>query len=122
LPSKVLVHRTWNYNVFKKYLVGKWALVPSVEREVKEAKADILRLSAEGLLMKETMAAFQKGTNEALETMVANHQELIAGLKVRDNNIWTALDTRDDRLDRHSKKIGGESVKVLSAFAGLCNS
>jgi hypothetical protein len=30
LPSKVLVHRTWNYNVFKKYLVGKWALVPSV--------------------------------------------------------------------------------------------
>ena len=79
---------------------------------MKEAKADVLRLSAEGLLMKETMAAFQQGTNEALATMVANHQELIASLKVRDNNIKGALDARDDRLDRHSKKIGDESNKV----------
>jgi hypothetical protein len=78
-----------------------------LEREVKEAKADDLRLSAEGLQMKETLAAFQQGTNEALETMVANHQELIAGLKVRDNNIKGVLARRDE--------------KVLSAFAGLCN-
>ena len=65
---------------------------------MKEAKADVLRLSAEGLEMKETMAAFQQGTNEALETMVANHQELIAGLKVRDNNIKGALKRRDDEV------------------------
>jgi uncharacterized coiled-coil protein SlyX len=78
-----------------------------LEREVKEAKADVLRLSAEGLQMKETLAAFQQGTNEALEAMVANHQELIARLKVRDNNIKGALARRDE--------------KVLSAFAGLCN-
>ncbi|KAF9793107.1 hypothetical protein BJ322DRAFT_1016711 [Thelephora terrestris] len=83
-----------------------------LEREVKEAKADVLRLSAEGLLMKETMAEFQQKTNEALEAMVANHQELIAGLKVRDNNIKGALDARDDRLDRHSKKIGDGSNKI----------
>ncbi|KAF9785286.1 hypothetical protein BJ322DRAFT_1108740 [Thelephora terrestris] len=38
--------------------------VECLEREVKEAKADVLRLSAEGLLMKETLAAFQQGTNE----------------------------------------------------------
>ena len=54
-----------------------------------------------------TLAAFQQGTNEALEAMVANHQELITGLKVRDNNIKGALARRDE--------------KVLSAFAGLCN-
>jgi hypothetical protein len=30
LPSKVFVHWTRNYNVFKNYLVSKWALVPSV--------------------------------------------------------------------------------------------
>ena len=65
---------------------------------MKEAKADVLRLSAEGLLMKETLAAFQQGTNEALEAMVANHQELIAGLKVRDNNIKGALARRDEKV------------------------
>jgi hypothetical protein len=92
-----------------------------LEREVKEAKADVLCLSAESLLMKETLADFQKGTNEALAAMVANHQELVTGLKVRDNNIRGALHVRDDRLDRHSKKIGEENTKVLSAFAGLCN-
>jgi hypothetical protein len=58
---------------------------------VKEAKADVL-------LMKETMAAFQQGTNEALEAMVANHQELVAGLKVRDNNIKGALNRRDNKV------------------------
>ena len=65
---------------------------------MKEAKADVLRLSAEGLQMKETLAAFQQGTNEALEAMVANHQELIAGLKVRDNNIKGALARRDEKV------------------------
>jgi uncharacterized coiled-coil protein SlyX len=69
-----------------------------LEREVKEAKADVLRLSAEGLLMKETLAAFQQGTNEALEAMVANHQELVARLKVRDNNIKGALARRDEKV------------------------
>jgi hypothetical protein len=44
-----------------------------LECEVKEAKADVLRLSAEGLLMKETMAEVQRKTNEALEMIVANH-------------------------------------------------
>jgi hypothetical protein len=34
-----------------------------------------------------SMAKFQQKTNEALEAMVANHQELVAGLKVRDVNI-----------------------------------
>ena len=48
--------------------------------------------------MKETLAAFQQGTNEALEAMVANHQELIAGLKVRDNNIKGALARRDEKV------------------------
>jgi hypothetical protein len=43
---------------------------------VKKAKADVLQLSVEGLLMKETMAEFQRKTNEALEAMVANHQDL----------------------------------------------
>ena len=75
-------------------------------------KANVLRLSSEGILMKETMAEFQQKTNEALEAMVANHQELVASLKVRDNNIRGAFDARDDHLDRHSKKIGDESVKV----------
>jgi hypothetical protein len=83
-----------------------------LEREVKEAKADVLRLSSEGLLMKETMAEFQKKTNEALEAMVANHQSLIAGLGERDNNMRGALDRRDDRLDRHSKKIGEDGNRV----------
>ena len=83
-----------------------------MEREVKEAKADVLRLSSEGLLMKETMAEFQRKTNEALEAMVANHQSLIAGLGERDDNVKGALDRRDDRLDRHSKKIGEDSSRV----------
>ncbi|KAF9790565.1 hypothetical protein BJ322DRAFT_1104213 [Thelephora terrestris] len=73
--------------------------VERLERKVKEAKADVLHLSAEGLQMKETLAAFQQGTNEALEAMVANHQELIAGLKVRDNNIKGALARRDEKTE-----------------------
>jgi hypothetical protein len=80
--------------------------------EVKEAKADVLCLSLEGILMKETMAKFQQKTNEALEAMVANHQELVAGLGVRDDNMRGALDRRDDRLDRHSKKLGEDSNRV----------
>jgi hypothetical protein len=91
-----------------------------LEREVKEAKADVLRLSSEGILMKETMAEFQRKTNEALEAMVANHQELVAGLGVRDDNMRGALDRRDDRLDRHSKKIGEDSSKVIAAFFFRC--
>jgi hypothetical protein len=83
-----------------------------LEREVKEAKADVLRLSSEGLLMKETMAEFQGKTNEALKAMVANHQALIAGLGERDDNVKGALDKRDDRLDRHRKKIGEDSSRV----------
>jgi hypothetical protein len=83
-----------------------------LEREVKEVKADILRLSAEGLQMKETMAEFQRKTNEALEVMVTNHQALVAGLGERDDNLRGALDRRDDRLDRHSKKIGEDNSRV----------
>jgi hypothetical protein len=64
-----------------------------LEREVKEAKADVLRLSAEGLQMKETLAAFQQGTNEALEAMVANHQELVAGL-CQEHGIFKLFITR----------------------------
>ena len=82
---------------------------------MKEAKADVLRLSAEGLQMKETLAAFQQGTNEALEAMVANHQDLVAGLGIRDDNMTGAFDRRDNRLDRHSKKIDAESSRVRDA-------
>jgi hypothetical protein len=73
-------------------------------------------------LMKETMAKFQKKTNEALEAMVANHQELVAGLGVRDDNMRGALDRRDNHLDRHLKKIREESVKVdVFQLLQLCN-
>jgi hypothetical protein len=44
--------------------------------------------------------------------MVASHQELVAGLGVWDDNMRGALDRRDNRLDRHSKKIRDESNKV----------
>jgi hypothetical protein len=83
-----------------------------LEREVKEAKADVLRWSSECLQMKETMAEFQQKTNAALEAMVANHQALVVGLGQRDDNVKGALDRRDDRLDRHSKKIGEDSSRV----------
>ncbi|KAF9778745.1 hypothetical protein BJ322DRAFT_1214681 [Thelephora terrestris] len=73
--------------------------VERLEREVKEAKADVLRLSAEGLQMKETLAAFQQGTNEALEAMVANHQELIAGLKTEElENVVAVLTAQVESL------------------------
>jgi hypothetical protein len=62
--------------------------------------------------MKETMAEFQQKTNQALEAMVANHQALVVGLGQRDDNVKGALDRRDDRLDRHSKKIGEDSNRV----------
>jgi hypothetical protein len=87
---------------------------------VKEAKADVLRLSSEGLLMKETLAEFQRKTNEALEAMVANHQALVAGLGERDNNLKGALDRRDDRLNRHSQKIGGDSNRVMLPSSFNC--
>jgi hypothetical protein len=92
-----------------------------MECEVKEAKADVLRLSAEGLLMKETMAEFQRKTNEALETMVANHQDLVNGLGIRDDNMTGAFDRRDTRMDRHSKKIDEESTRVSDVkYALFC--
>lgn len=87
---------------------------------MKEAKADVLRLSSEGLLMKETMAEFQQKTNEALEMMVANHQTLVASLGERDNNLRGALDRRDDRLDRHSKKIGEDGNRVSGFHHSFC--
>jgi hypothetical protein len=89
-----------------------------LEHEVKEAKADVLRSSTECAEMKITLAKFQMKTNEALVTMVANHRELIASLSVRDDNMKKALDRRDDRLDRHSKKIGedGNRVTLPSSF------
>ncbi|KAF9791090.1 hypothetical protein BJ322DRAFT_1017666 [Thelephora terrestris] len=92
--------------------------VERLEREVKEAKADVLRLSAEGLLMKETLAAFQQGTNEVLEAMVANHQELIAGLKVRDNNIKGALARRDEKLEA---VVAVLTAQVASLQDKTCN-
>jgi hypothetical protein len=65
--------------------------------------------------MKETLAEFQQKTNQALEAMVANHQALVAGLSERDDNVRGAFDKRDDRLDRHSKKIGEDSSRVIAA-------
>jgi hypothetical protein len=62
--------------------------------------------------MKETMAEFQQKTNQALEAMVTNHQALVVGLGERDGNVKGAFDRRDDRLDRHSKKIGEDSSRV----------
>ncbi|KAF9790843.1 hypothetical protein BJ322DRAFT_1104487 [Thelephora terrestris] len=95
--------------------------VERLEREVKEAKADVLRLSAEGLQMKETLAAFQQGTNEALETMVANHQELIAGLKVRDNNIKGALARRDEKTEQLEVVVAVLTAQVASLQEKTCN-
>ncbi|KAF9785266.1 hypothetical protein BJ322DRAFT_1108719 [Thelephora terrestris] len=95
--------------------------VERLEREVKEAKADVLRLSAEGLLMKETLAAFQQGTNEALEAMVANHQELVAGLKVRDNNIKGALNRRDTKMEELEDIVSVLSAQVESLQDKTCN-
>ncbi|KAF9778496.1 hypothetical protein BJ322DRAFT_1025185 [Thelephora terrestris] len=95
--------------------------VERLEREVKEAKADVLRLSAEGLQMKETLAAFQQGTNEALEAMVANHQELIAGLKVRDNNIKGALARRDEKTEELENMVAVLTAQVESLQDKTCN-
>ncbi|KAF9783822.1 hypothetical protein BJ322DRAFT_1109671 [Thelephora terrestris] len=95
--------------------------VERLEREVKEAKADVLRLSAEGLQMKETLAAFQQGTNEALEAMVANHQELIARLKVRDNNIKGALARRDEKTEELENVVAVLTAQVESLQDKTCN-
>ncbi|KAF9790303.1 hypothetical protein BJ322DRAFT_1103964 [Thelephora terrestris] len=95
--------------------------VERLEREVKEAKADVLRLSAEGLLMKETLAAFQQGTNEALEAMVANHQELVAGLKVRNNNIKGALARRDEKTEQLEDLVAMLTAQVASLQDKTCN-
>ncbi|KAF9789859.1 hypothetical protein BJ322DRAFT_1105732 [Thelephora terrestris] len=95
--------------------------VEQLEHEVKEAKADVLRLSVEGLLMKETMATFQQGTNEALATMVANHQELIAGLKVRDNNIKGALNRRDVQMEELKNVVSVLTAQVESLQDKTCN-
>ncbi|KAF9789181.1 hypothetical protein BJ322DRAFT_1105049 [Thelephora terrestris] len=86
-----------------------------------ELKADVLRLSAEGLQMKETLAAFQQGTNEALEAMVANHQELIAGLKVRDNNIKGALARRDEKTEELENVVAVLTAQVESLQDKTCN-
>ncbi|KAF9783474.1 hypothetical protein BJ322DRAFT_1110363 [Thelephora terrestris] len=100
-----------------------WSLIREGESrwEVKEAKADVLRLSAEGLQMKETLAAFQQGTNEALEAMVANHQELIAGLKVRDNNIKGALARRDEKTEELENVVAVLTAQVESLQDKTCN-
>ncbi|KAF9781502.1 hypothetical protein BJ322DRAFT_1111425 [Thelephora terrestris] len=95
--------------------------VERLECEVKEAKADVLRLSAEGLLMKETLAAFQQGTNEALEAMVANHQELVAGLKVRDNNIKGALARRDEKAEQLEDMVAVLTAQIASLQDKTCN-
>ncbi|KAF9790867.1 hypothetical protein BJ322DRAFT_1104510 [Thelephora terrestris] len=95
--------------------------VERLEREVKEAKADVLCLSAEGLQMKETLAAFQQGTNKALEAMVANHQELIAGLKVRDNNIKGALARRDEKTEQLEDVVAVLTAQVASLQDKTCN-
>ncbi|KAF9786346.1 hypothetical protein BJ322DRAFT_1108196 [Thelephora terrestris] len=95
--------------------------VERLEREVKEAKADVLLLSAEGLQLKETLAAFQQGTNEALEAMVANHQELIAGLEVRDNNIKGALARRDEKTEELENVVAVLTAQVESLQDKTCN-
>ncbi|KAF9783476.1 hypothetical protein BJ322DRAFT_1110364 [Thelephora terrestris] len=95
--------------------------VEHLEREVKEAKADVLRLSAEGLLMKETMAAFQQGMNKALAAMVANHQELVAGLKVWDNNIKGAFNRRDNKMEELEDLVSVLMAQVESLQDKTCN-
>ncbi|KAF9785914.1 hypothetical protein BJ322DRAFT_1107795 [Thelephora terrestris] len=67
------------------------------------------------------MAVFQQGTNEALEAMVANHQELIAGLKVRDNNIKGALARRDDKTEQLKDLVSVLTVQVESLQDKTCN-
>ncbi|KAF9783819.1 hypothetical protein BJ322DRAFT_1109665 [Thelephora terrestris] len=76
--------------------------VERLEREVKEAKADVLRLSAEGLLMKETLAAFQQGTNEALEAM-------------------GALARRDNKTEQVEDLVSVLTVQVESLQDKTCN-
>ncbi|KAF9778558.1 hypothetical protein BJ322DRAFT_1113918 [Thelephora terrestris] len=71
--------------------------------------------------MKETLAAFQQGTNEALEAMVANHQELIAGLKVRDNNIKGALARRDEKTEELENVVAVLTAQVESLQDKTCN-
>ncbi|KAF9784717.1 hypothetical protein BJ322DRAFT_1021407 [Thelephora terrestris] len=95
--------------------------VEHLEREVKEAKADVLCLSAEGLLMKETLAAFQQGMNDALEAMVANHQELVARLKVWDNNIKGALARRDEKTEQLEDVVAVLTAQVASLQDKTCN-
>ncbi|KAF9782881.1 hypothetical protein BJ322DRAFT_1110760 [Thelephora terrestris] len=60
----------------------------------------------------ETLAKFQAKMNKALEAMITNHCELIAGLGLRDDNVKKAFDRRDNRLDWHLKKIWDESSRV----------
>ncbi|KAF9779300.1 hypothetical protein BJ322DRAFT_1113643 [Thelephora terrestris] len=86
-----------------------------------EIITDVLRLSAEGLQIKETLAAFQQGTNKALEAMVANHQELIAGLKVRDNNIKGALARRDEKTEELENVVAVLTAQVESLQGKTCN-
>ncbi|KAF9790792.1 hypothetical protein BJ322DRAFT_1017433 [Thelephora terrestris] len=71
--------------------------------------------------MKETLAAFQQGTNEALEAMVANHQELVTGLKVRDNNIKGALARRDEKTDQLEDVVAVLTARIASLQDKTCN-
>ncbi|KAF9789623.1 hypothetical protein BJ322DRAFT_1105482 [Thelephora terrestris] len=114
-------HATASTTLLWSLVRGGESKVERLEREVKEAKADVLRLSAEGLLMKETLAAFQQGTNEALEAMVANHQELVAGLKVRDNNIKGALARRDEKTEQLEDVVAVLTAQVASLQDKTCN-
>ncbi|KAF9782432.1 hypothetical protein BJ322DRAFT_1022831 [Thelephora terrestris] len=67
------------------------------------------------------MATFQQGTNEALEAMVANHQELITGLKVRDNNIKGALARGDEKTEQLEDVVAVLTAQVSSLQDKTCN-
>ncbi|KAF9785287.1 hypothetical protein BJ322DRAFT_1108742 [Thelephora terrestris] len=53
--------------------------------------------------------------------MVANHQELIAGLKVRDNNIKGALARRDEKTEQLEDVVAVLSAQVASLQDKTCN-
>ncbi|KAF9778371.1 hypothetical protein BJ322DRAFT_1025085 [Thelephora terrestris] len=53
--------------------------------------------------------------------MVANHQELIAGLKVRDNNIKGALARRDEKTEELENVVAVLTAQVESLQNKTCN-
>jgi hypothetical protein len=83
-----------------------------LEHKVKEAKADALCASAECAKLKMALADFQDKTNEALEMILANNYELIAGLDCWDDIVKHDFTVCDGCLDCLTKELSEESNRV----------